>query len=76
MTTATVVDDFVVWPDVLTVAEAAQVLRIGRSAAYDSARTYLATGGAEGLPVFRIGRQLRVPVAQLELWLGRSLRGR
>lgn len=32
-------------PDFLTVGEAAAVLRIGRTAAYDLAREYLATGG-------------------------------
>ncbi len=46
---------------VLTVEEAAHILRIGRSAAYEQARRYLATGGAEGLPVVRLGRLLRVP---------------
>lgn len=48
-------------PLVLTVEEAARALRIGRSAAYEQARRYLATGGAEGLPVVRLGRVLRVP---------------
>ena len=46
---------------VLTVEEAARVLRIGRSAAYEQARRYLVSGGAEGLPVLRLGRALRVP---------------
>lgn len=46
---------------VMTVEEAARVLRIGRSAAYEQARRYLATGGTQGLPVVRLGRRLRVP---------------
>jgi hypothetical protein len=36
-------------PDFLTVEEAACVMRIGRTAAYQLARHYLATGGKEGL---------------------------
>jgi excisionase family DNA binding protein len=52
-------------PDVLTVEEAAAVLRIGRGAAYDLARRWRATGGREGLPVVRFGRSLRVPRAAL-----------
>ena len=46
---------------VLTVEEAARVLRIGRSLAYELAREYDATGGVSGLPVIRIGGCLRVP---------------
>jgi hypothetical protein len=42
------------------------VLRIGRTAAYLLARQWEATDGAEGLPVVRLGRLLRVPVHQLE----------
>ncbi len=53
-------------PDVLTVEEAAAALRIGRRLAYELAARYLATGGAEGLPVVRLGRCLRVPRARLE----------
>jgi hypothetical protein len=53
-------------PAFLTVEEAATVLRIGRTAAYLLARQWEATDGAEGLPVVRLGRLLRVPVHQLE----------
>lgn len=46
---------------VLTVEEAARVLRIGRSLSYQLAREYLDSGGASGLPVIRVGSCLRVP---------------
>lgn len=52
-------------PEVLTVEEAAAVLRIGRGAAYELARRYRLTGGREGLPVIELGRSLRVPRAAL-----------
>lgn len=53
-------------PDVLTVEEAAAVLRIGRNAAYELTVRWRCTGGREGLPVIQLGRQLRVPRAALE----------
>lgn len=61
---------------VLTVEEAAGVLRIGRSLAYQLAGEYDATGGVSGLPVIRLGGCLRVPRwALLELALtGRVVR--
>jgi len=48
-------------PALLTVTEAAGELRIGRTLAYQLARQYLATGEREGLPVIRVGTNLRVP---------------
>ena len=48
-------------PDVLTVEEAARVLRIGRGAAYELARQWRESGGRHGLPVVTLGRSLRVP---------------
>jgi hypothetical protein len=57
-------------PLVLTVEEAARVLRIGRSAAYDQTALYQATDGAAGLPVVRLGRSLRVPRHELGRILG------
>jgi excisionase family DNA binding protein len=53
-------------PDVLTIDEAAAVLRISRGAAYQLAHEYLWSGGREGLPVFRLGRRLRVPKVAIE----------
>ncbi len=50
-------------PSVLTVEEAAAVLRIGRSAAYTAVR-------CGDIPSVRLGRSLRVPRHQLEAMLG------
>ena len=58
--------------EVLTVEEAAAVLRISRNAAYAAAREWRATGGKTGIPCIEIGRTLRVPRAELERLLGRS----
>src|SRR3954451_10430709 len=60
-------------PDLLTVEEAAELVRIGRTAAYQLARRYLATDGADGMPVRRIGRQLGGPLEQLEAGVGTPL---
>lgn len=61
-------------PDLLTLAEAAAVLRIGRIAIYELARRCEAAGGAlDDLVVLRVGRQLRVPRACLEAKIGRPL---
>jgi hypothetical protein len=57
-------------PDFLTVEETGEVLRIGRTAAYQLARQFLATDGVAGIPVVRYGRQLRVPRCRLEDVLG------
>ena len=42
-------------PELFTVTEAAVVLRIGRTTAYELARRDLAAGGGEGLGVIRVG---------------------
>ena len=52
----------------IRVEEAARVLSIGRSTAYELANAFLASGGREGLPVIRLGAALRVPVRALEQW--------
>lgn len=59
-------------PEVLTVEEAAAVLRIGRGAAYELARQWRETNGREGLPVVALGRTLRVPRAALRRLLEES----
>jgi len=53
-------------PEVLTVEEAAALLRISRNAAYAAARLWRSSGGREGLPCIELGRSLRVPRAALE----------
>jgi hypothetical protein len=57
-------------PDLLTVEEAARVLRIGRTNAYELARRFLASGGTDGIPVLRVGHLLRVPRCRLEVLVG------
>jgi hypothetical protein len=61
-------------PALLTVEEAARLLRIGRTKAYAMAVEWRATGGASGLPVIDLGGVLRVPVAKLEEVFGLDLR--
>ncbi len=60
-------------PRLLTVEEAARVLRIGRTKAYAMAQEWRATGGESGLPVVDFGNVLRVPRCQLEVLLGQPL---
>lgn len=51
-------------PELLTIAEAAQFLRISRTTAYAEAKRFERTG--EGLPVIRVGHSLRAPKAMLQ----------
>ena len=53
-------------PDFFTIEEAARILRIGRTAAYELAKRWRATEGRDGLPVVAFGRLLRVPRTALE----------
>jgi hypothetical protein len=53
-------------PLVLTIEEAAEVLRISKWAAYEQARIWRETGGRIGLPVLTLGRCLRVSRATIE----------
>jgi len=62
-------------PDFLTIEEAAQILRIGRTVAYAQAKEWRATGGESGLPVVSFGRVLRVPRAALAALAGGELAG-
>lgn len=57
-------------PAFFTIEEAARILRIGRTAAYELARSWRETEGQEGLPVVTFGRLLRVPRAALETMSG------
>jgi len=60
-------------PDLLTIEEAARVIRVGRTKAYAMAREWRATGGRSGLPVVDFGHALRVPLCQLEMIVGGPL---
>lgn len=60
-------------PDFYTVEEAAEILRIGRTAAYQAAKQYRQTGGVDGLPVIAIRGSLRVPRRLLEAMAGGPL---
>lgn len=53
-------------PLVLTIEEAAEVLRISKWAAYEQARMWRESGGRSGLRVVTFGRSLRVPRWVLE----------
>ncbi|MCW2752354.1 MAG: hypothetical protein JWR83_3464 [Aeromicrobium sp.] len=53
-------------PLMLKVEEAAGVLRIGRSKAYEMTTLYATTAGTDGLPSLRLGDLLRVPRFALE----------
>lgn len=56
--------------EVLTIEEAAAILRISRNAAYAAARQWRSSGGKAGLPCIEIGRTLRVPRTELDRILG------
>ena len=60
-------------PALLTVEEAAVLLRIGRTKAYAMATEWRQTDGRTGLPVVDFGNVLRVPLAALEDMIGATL---
>jgi excisionase family DNA binding protein len=57
-------------PLMLTVPEAARVLRVSRSAAYKLAQEWDATRGQRGLPVVRFGSRILVRRADLAAIVG------
>lgn len=59
-------------PLMLTVVEAAEVLRISRTSAYKLAEEFRVTGGASGLPFVRLGGRLLVRRVDLAVIVGAS----
>ena len=49
-------------PGFLSVPEAGEVFGLSRNAAYEAARLYRKTDGAEGLPNLKVGGRYLVPV--------------
>lgn len=45
-------------PEILTIREVADYMRVSPAVAYEMARQYRATGGREGLPVFMAGTRI------------------
>ncbi len=60
-------------PVLLTVEEAGELLRVGRTKAYAMAREWRETDGRSGLPVIDLGHVLRVPRPALEELIGADL---
>ncbi len=48
-------------PPFMTVEQAAKVLQLGRSKAYELTVEFESSAGRSGLPLVRLGRQKRVP---------------
>ena len=59
-------------PLLLTVDEAAGLLRISRTSAYKLAHEWRCTGGASGLPTVRLGSRILVRRVDLAVILGLS----
>jgi hypothetical protein len=62
-------------PELLTVEEAARLIRVGRTKAYAMTREWRETDGRSGLPVVDFGNVLRVPRRALEELIGFELSG-
>jgi excisionase family DNA binding protein len=61
------------YPELMTVEEAAEYLRVSRALGYQLARQYRISGGTAGLPVLELGRCLRVPRSRLAELVGVDL---
>ena len=53
-------------PEILTIHEVADYMRVSPAVAYEMARQYRATGGREGLPIFMAGARI-MRVAKVDL---------
>lgn len=60
------------FPLLLTVTEAADVLRVSRTTAYKLVEDWFASDGAEGLPAIRLRGRIFVRRVDLETLLGTS----
>ena len=60
-------------PTFTTVEQAAKVLQLGRSKAYQLTVEWERTGGTAGLPFVWVGHQKRVPRAALERFVDQAL---
>ncbi|MEP1126554.1 MAG: helix-turn-helix domain-containing protein [Ilumatobacter sp.] len=57
-------------PDLLGVPEAAALLRVGLTFAYESTARFIATGSNDEIPAIKVGRLTRVPRVALERFMG------
>lgn len=60
-------------PEMLRVVEAASLLRISRSRAYEEVNLFQSSAGEAGIPSIRIGWSLRVPTRALLRWIDDQL---
>ena len=58
---------------VLTIAEVMDVLRIGRTKAYEQAHLYLDTNGEDGLPCIKVGDSIRFLRHAIEHLIGEPI---
>lgn len=54
----------------MRVDDAARLLGVSRSLAYELANRWITSDGAEGLPAVRLGRRVLIRKAALERWIG------